>query len=436
MIEGRAAAPTVSTLVVLTGVVLLACASYWAVNSNGFSFKSPLLRVHVPDTNVSAATACNASAVQLPTPTACQPCNVSSVQLPMPTESQPGNLSSVQLPTPAACSPEDAIAQAGIVRAILQSQAFTRQSSCPSFAYLLDVAATVAVDSKEDLVMLDIGCNKGYDTAAAFELWRPSIGLARGSLGDFISKTRGGRNDLLTVRGVCSDSMASFGEAYKSYSAPPAYPKQRGGLKVHCFEPSALNYDLLQQVHTHFFGNLTSDEAQRLQVHRLAFSNATGTTFFSSNCNTELCHIQSTAQNSDVVNVTTVDAMLERLQLNKVFIVKVDTEGFDPLVLQGAKNALAAHKVTILQFEYHQLNAWRNSSLESVTKWLDSLGYVCYLDGKVLALLTGCWDPQLEFRQWSNVVCTIKGHPVHRVLATYSLAPFEGRYRATALQGT
>lgn len=165
---------------------------------------------------------------------------------------------------------------------------------------------------------------------------------------------------------------------------------------IHCFEPSSLNYQLLTQAHKHFLGNHSQGEQQRLQVHCLAFSNTTGTTHFSANCETELCHILSGG--CDVVNVTTVDVRIQQLGLHELFLLKIDTEGFDPLVLKGAQATLAAHKVTLLQFEYHGINMWKSHSLESVTEWLDTLSYTCYYDGPLLTQITGCWSPELDIK--------------------------------------
>jgi FkbM family methyltransferase len=54
----------------------------------------------------------------------------------------------------------------------------------------------------------------------------------------------------------------------------------------------------------------------------------------------------------------TVDAMMSNLQLQRLFLLKIDTEGFDPLVLQGARKSLAEHKVDLLLFEYNAGGVW------------------------------------------------------------------------------
>lgn len=263
----------------------------------------------------------------------------------------------------------------------------------------------------------------------AFELWRPQLGLTRRTLGKYVVAARG-TTDPNVGKGVCNDADAAFGERY---TLPAAAQIKDGGMRVHCFEPSQANYDLLQSAHTHFFADKPQDQ-DRLQVRRLAFSNYTATTFFSKGCNTELCQIQATGENADVVAVTTVDAMADKLKLDQLFWLKTDTEGFDPLVLQGAYNTLSTHKVTLLTFEYHGIGMWGKDghTLQNVVHWLDSLGYVCFLDGELLTLLTGCWHPSFEFRDWSNVVCTLKGHPVHGILMAYSVAPRAYRFAQIA----
>ena len=45
--------------------------------------------------------------------------------------------------------------------------------------------------------------------------------------------------------------------------------------------------------------------------------------------------------------------------------MKIDTEGFDPAVLAGGARAFHTHRVGVVLFEYHKLNRWWDTSLES-----------------------------------------------------------------------
>jgi hypothetical protein len=55
--------------------------------------------------------------------------------------------------------------------------------------------------------------------------------------------------------------------------------------------------------------------------------------------------------------------MFESLQLQRLFMLKIDTEGFDPLVLRGARKTLAGHKVDLLLFEYNSGGVWGTDGL-------------------------------------------------------------------------
>lgn len=116
----------------------------------------------------------------------------------------------------------------------------------------------------------------------------------------------------------------------------------------------------------------------------------------------------------DLVNVraTTVDGFFEEellpVGISHVELLKIDTEGFDPLVLQGAHRTLTEGRATMLQFEYHHLRAWSHTSLKSVVQDLEILGYTCYFDGSpTLLRITNLWVDSLEFRDWSNVICVL-----------------------------
>ena len=93
-----------------------------------------------------------------------------------------------------------------------------------------------------------------------------------------------------------------------------------------------------------------------------------------------------------------------------VDVLKVDAEGADRDVLDGAESLLAANRIRVVLFEYgHGWLAGQSdtsaANLETTVKWLDGLGYDVYLVGDVLLPLHGgCWFAELETWAWSNVV--------------------------------
>lgn len=56
------------------------------------------------------------------------------------------------------------------------------------------------------------------------------------------------------------------------------------------------------------------------------------------------------------VPCTTLDAFLDERGIDRVAFLKVDTEGFDLKVLQGARQALAARRIRLIQFEFIAAN--------------------------------------------------------------------------------
>ena len=97
-----------------------------------------------------------------------------------------------------------------------------------------------------------------------------------------------------------------------------------------------------------------------------------------------------------------------------IFLLKIDTEGFDGKVIKGAEKALAGKHVKFLVAEYNSMWAgvlaagggpeW---SLRSSTAFLWGLGYECHLlNDQHFVPLWGDWfDPAYEFWAHSNFIC-------------------------------
>ncbi|GFH15524.1 methyltransf_21 domain-containing protein, partial [Haematococcus lacustris] len=129
---------------------------------------------------------------------------------------------------------------------------------------------------------------------------------------------------------------------------------------IHCFEPSDRNYALLLHGRQQLFtGNLSAPRepgpltlqrgtsSATWHIYNMAVSNFSGSAAFSSNCDTELCHLESgpsgAAAGQYTVQVVTVDEVMKRwVSHNRVSLLKVDTEGFDPDVLRGAENTFSS----------------------------------------------------------------------------------------------
>ena len=63
------------------------------------------------------------------------------------------------------------------------------------------------------------------------------------------------------------------------------------------------------------------------------------------------------------------------------------------MILEGARALLAAHKVDVLEFEYHSKGMWSDfrppsdrRDLKAVLRWLHEAGYTCFWQGDSGAL--------------------------------------------------
>ena len=123
--------------------------------------------------------------------------------------------------------------------------------------------------------------------------------------------------------------------------------------------------------------------------------------------------------NVTTVPVTTIDALVLEHRITSIPYLKVDVDGYDPLVLFGAAQSL--HLVDIIQYEVHLLwTSYRgvpwgcHVNLGTTCAFLETHGFQSYLVGTKHALrISGeYYDPQYENRLWSNAIAVRQGHPI------------------------
>lgn len=66
----------------------------------------------------------------------------------------------------------------------------------------------------------------------------------------------------------------------------------------------------------------------------------------------------------EMVDSTWLDAEFVRHSWKHVYILSIDTEGFDYSVIHGAMSMLSKQAVTFLYFEYHAINQWKKETLQ------------------------------------------------------------------------
>ena len=118
--------------------------------------------------------------------------------------------------------------------------------------------------------------------------------------------------------------------------------------RIHAFEPSAATRALL----TNRFGT-----ADRVVVERFALCDRVGEgVFYTDKDGAGTNSLSSVSgQNVEKVELNTLDEFLRASGIVSASMVKIDTEGFDMLVLKGGAGALAEGRIEAVQFEYN----WR-----------------------------------------------------------------------------
>lgn len=99
---------------------------------------------------------------------------------------------------------------------------------------------------------------------------------------------------------------------------------------------------------------------------------------------------------TESVPVVTIDSFTKAMGIDHIDLLKIDTEGAECDILQGATRLLASKRINVIQFEYGGTYLDANITLKSVYEFLSSFGY------KILKLETqkivpiDSWNPLLE----------------------------------------
>jgi len=260
-------------------------------------------------------------------------------------------------------------------------------------------------------IFVDIGMNKGYMGGAWYALWNPQLKLNPNTLGNAVRKVPPIGDQDCGACGDCNDKVSP---------GSVANPTKDTLIKVHGFDGAQVTVQKHHKIVREFFplvegywtssNNAVSDHEGTIDFPNVLSEVA------SIHTNTGLSAAHKDKVFADdkkiTVNMTTVDSFMKQWQVDKLFTLKIDTEGNDASVLKGAIDTLKNHRTHIVQFEYHNLGLWASEeNLKDHVERLDDYGYTCFLLAhECTHILTKCWDPIFEFRTWSNVMCVSRIH--------------------------
>ena len=148
------------------------------------------------------------------------------------------------------------------------------------------------------------------------------------------------------------------------------------GATMHCIEPSPVNFKKINK----FMNRNFNDHKQRINLYNVAAGNTSGGTLDFTSTGSTGDHVgtgdvwtmeeskHTSDVDKDVVQVKSVrmDDIIKgkiepswtsvpkgsALPSNSVFMLKIDTQGFEPTVFSGLTESLNQHKIQFILFEY------------------------------------------------------------------------------------
>lgn len=173
---------------------------------------------------------------------------------------------------------------------------------------------------------------------------------------------------------------------------------------VHCFEPSQATFSkLLEQgfpdnVVCNNFGLGSAIEERILYV----FEEASGLNSLYERHGLENGWGLLPQRNREIVRLDTLDHYCETRGIDAVDFIKVDVEGHELCVLEGARGMLERRSVKIVQFEYGGCNIDARVLLKDLFEFFDSLPYVLHKITPRGLCKVDRYDQRLENFQYQN----------------------------------
>lgn len=109
---------------------------------------------------------------------------------------------------------------------------------------------------------------------------------------------------------------------------------------------------------------------------------------------------------SETIAVTTLDDFCKSNQLMEIDLLKIDTEGFELEALEGAKELLGNNAISIIQFEFNEVNIVKRRYLRDFYDTLENFDFYRLHEKKLIPL--GDWQPIHEIYLFQNIIAIRK----------------------------
>tara|TARA_B110000285_G_scaffold232660_2_gene304305 strand:- start:1489 stop:2253 length:765 start_codon:yes stop_codon:yes gene_type:complete len=164
---------------------------------------------------------------------------------------------------------------------------------------------------------------------------------AKISFDELYSKFYNKKNDKLII----FDVGANTGQSISRF-------KNKFNLKeIHCFEPNAPAFEELKKIKLKniFLNNLALGDKEKIQTFN-NYPKTSSSSFYRIDKKSSIYEINKEFYSSNV-KIITLDKYIEDSKIDKIDILKIDTQGFEVSVLKGAINAIKDKRIDFIETE-------------------------------------------------------------------------------------
>ena len=106
------------------------------------------------------------------------------------------------------------------------------------------------------------------------------------------------------------------------------------------------------------------------------------------------------------VQLKTLDTYCSENNVAGIDFLKIDTEGFELEVLQGAEKLLASKNIRCIQFEFNEVNIVKRRFIRDFYQYLPDFDFYRLDENRMIPM--GPWSPDLEVFRFQNIVAVRK----------------------------
>lgn len=222
--------------------------------------------------------------------------------------------------------------------------------------------------------------------------------------------------NLLSSTKVAVPVLFDVGANHGNWSLKALALRGVKAILIEAFEPSSETRKILMQ---------RVASSSQIGVNAVALSSEVGTAYFYSNSVGAGTNSLDSVSGDRVeeVEVSTLDVYLTARGVERIDFLKIDTEGFDFNVLQGASEALKKGNIELIQFEYNWRWLINHKSLRDVFAFIADKPYRFGKLSRKQIHLFDAWHFELD-RYFENNYVLI--HKDSALMALTKEARFDG----------